>query len=210
MKGYFDLNEMQLDALKEVSNIGAGNAATSLSMMLGRKIDVSVPKVNLAPFAEIVEIIGGAEKEVAGGYLFVNGNTPMGILFILPLEQVSRFLDLLFGSMLKNPTVNTQQDFMLNEMQESALIEIVNILAGSYLNALGIFTQRVFVPSVPALAIDMVGAILGEVLQSVGNVSDYALIIENMFCEEEKQINGYFFLLPEPQTLEILLNALGV
>jgi chemotaxis protein CheC len=210
MKGYFDLNEIQLDALKEVSNIGAGNAATSLSMMLGRKIGVSVPKVNLAPFAEIVEIIGGAEKEVAGGYLFVNGNTPMGILFLLPLEQVSLFLDLLFGTMLEAQAINTQQEFVLNEMQESALIEIVNILAGSYLNALGIFTQRVFVPSVPALAIDMVGAILGEVLQSIGNVSDYALIIENMFCEEKKQINGYIFLLPEPQTLEILLNALGV
>ena len=163
--------------------------------------------MNIAPFAEIIKTIGGAEKEVAGGYLLVNSNTPMGILFLLPGEQVPFFLDLLFGSTSETQTVNSQQ---LNEMQESALIEIVNILAGSYLNALGFFTQRVFVPSVPALAIDMAGAILGEVLQSIGIVSDYALIIENMFSEEEKKINGYFFLLPEPQALEILLNALGV
>lgn len=209
MKDYLDLNEMQLDALKEISNIGAGNAATSLSVMLGRKIGLSVPKATLAPFSKIVEVIGGAEKEVAGGYLFVNGGTPMGILFLLPREQIYYFLDLLFGTMTTQ-TVNPQQNSDLTEMQESALKEIVNILAGSYLNSLGAFTQRVFVPSVPALTVDMAGAILGAVLQNIGNVSDYALIIENMFYEEEKQINGYFFFLPEPQTLEILLNALGV
>lgn len=209
MKDYLDLNEMQLDALKEISNIGAGNAATSLSVMLGRKIGLSVPKATLAPFSKIVEVIGGAEKEVAGGYLFVNGGTPMGILFLLPRDQIYYFLDLLFGTMTTQ-TVNPQQNSELTEMQESALKEIVNILAGSYLNSLGAFTQRVFVPSVPALTVDMAGAILGAVLQNIGNVSDYALIIENMFYEEEKQINGYFFLLPEPQTLEILLNALGV
>lgn len=209
MKDYLDLNEMQLDALKEISNIGAGNAATSLSVLLGRKIGLSVPKANLAPFSEIIEIIGGAEKEVAGGYLFVNGDTPMGILFLLPCEQISHFLNLLFGTMTTQ-IGNLQQNFELDEIQESALKEIVNILASSYLNSLGAFTQRVFVPSVPALTIDMAGAILGAVLQNIGSVSDYALIIENMFFEEEKQINGYFFLLPEPQTLEILLNALGV
>ncbi|MDD2211454.1 MAG: chemotaxis protein CheC [Clostridia bacterium] len=209
MKDYLDLNEMQLDALKEISNIGAGNAATSLSIMLGRKIGLSVPKATLAPFAQIVEVVGGAEKEVAGGYLSVDGDTPMGILFLLSRDQVPSFLDLLFGAMI-TPIVNSQEDFMLNEIQESALKEIVNILAGSYLNALGVFTQHVFIPSVPALAIDMAGAILGEVLQSIGNVSDYALIIENMFCEEKKQISAYFFFLPEPQTLKILLNALGV
>ncbi|MDD2433610.1 MAG: chemotaxis protein CheC [Clostridia bacterium] len=210
MKSYFNLNEIQLDALKEISNIGAGNAATSLSMILGRKIELSVPKAKLAPFVEIVEIMGGAEKEVAGGYLSVNGNTPMGILFLIPQEQVSYFLDLIFGTIIKKQIVNTEQRFVLTEMQESALSEIINILAGSYLNALGLFTQRVFIPSVPALAIDMAGAILGEVLQSIGKVSDYALIIENMFCEEKKQLSIYFFFLPEPQTLEILLNALGV
>ena len=206
MKSYFDLTELQLDALREISNIGSGNAATSLSMLLNRQINVSVPKVNIAPFAQVIEMIGGAEKEVAGGYLIVNSNTPMGILFLLPCEQVPLFLNLLFAT--TSQEVNTASQ--LNELEKSALLEIVNILTGSYLNALGQFTGQIFVPSVPALSIDMAGAILGEVLQNIGDFSDYALVIENVFLEKEKQIKGYLFLLPELQTLETLLTALGV
>lgn len=203
MRDYLDLNAMQLDALKEISNIGAGNAATSLSQLLGRRIEMAVPKTNIAAFAEIVEIVGGAEKEVVGGYMFVGEGTPMGILFLMSKEQALHILNILFREN------STNQEFF-NEMQASAFKEIVNILAGSYLNALGVFTQRIFVPSVPALAIDMAGAILGEVLQQIGEISDYALVMENIFIEEEKQIKGYFFLLPEPKTLEIILNVLGV
>lgn len=203
MRGYLDLNEVQLDALREISNIGAGNAATSLSQLLGRKIEMAVPKTNIAEFAEIVEIAGGAEKEVAGGYMFVGEDTPMGILFLISKEQAMYILNILFGQ-------NSVNQEFFNEMQASAFKEIVNILSGSYLNALGVFAKRVFVPSVPALAVDMAGAILGEVLQQIGEVSDYALVIENIFIEEEKQIKGHFFLLPEPKTLEIILNVLGV
>jgi len=209
MKDYLDLNELQLDALKEISNIGVGNAATSLSMLIGRNIQLEVPKATLAPFSKIVEIIGGAEKEVAGGYLYVNGDIPLGILFFIPREQIPNLLDLLFGKMTTKVD-NSNQGVCLNEMQESALKEIVNILAGSYLNSLGIFTKQVFVPSVPSLSVDMAGAILGQVLQSIGNISDYALIIENVFRAEGEQINGYFFLIPEPETLDLLLKSIGV
>lgn len=204
MRGYLDLNELQLDALKEISNIGAGNAATSLSQLLGRRIEMTVPKTKIAPFAEAVEIAGGAEVEVAGGYVFVDGDTPMGILFLISKEQARYLLDLLFGKTF------IHNDLSFNEIQASALKEIVNILACSYLNALGTFTHRVFVPSVPALAVDMAGAILGEVLQHIGKISDYALVMENIFIEEEKQIKGHFLLLPEPKTLEIILKVLGV
>jgi len=210
MKDYLELNELQLDALKEISNIGVGNAATSLSMLIGRKIQLEVPKATLAPFSKIVEIIGGAEKEVAGGYLYVNGDIPLGILFFIPREQIPRLLDLLFGKMQTKIDYDKQGGLQLNEMQESALKEIVNILAGSYLNSLGIFTKQVFIPSVPALSVDMAGAILGQVLQSIGNETDYALIIENVFCAEGEQINGYFFLIPEPETLDLLLKSIGV
>jgi chemotaxis protein CheC len=209
MKDYLDLNELQLDALKEISNIGVGNAATSLSILIGRNIQLEVPKATLAPFSKIVEIIGGAEKEVAGGYLYVNGDIPLGILFFIPREQIPDLLDLLFGKMSSKAEHNTQGE-LLNEMQEAALKEIVNILAGSYLNSLGIFTNQVFVPSVPALSVDMAGAIIGQVLQSIGNASDYALIIENVFKAEGEQINGYFFLIPEPETLDLLLKSIGV
>lgn len=203
MRDYSELTTLQLDTLKEISNIGAGNAATSLSLMLARKIDMTVPQANIAPFAQITEIIGGADTEVAGGYMQVNGEWPMGILFLIPKEQVFFFLDLLFG----NP-VGTIDSW--GEMQISAFKEIVNILAGSYLNALSMFTGHVFNPSVPAMCSDMAGAILGEVLQQIGEVSDYALVVENVFVEEERKISGHFFLLPEPQTLDFLLKSLGV
>lgn len=203
MKDYSELNSLQLDALKEISNIGAGNAATSLSQMLGRKIDMSVPQATIAPFPKITDIVGGAEREVAGGYLRVEDSMPMGILFMVPKEQAFFFLDMLFGS----PEGSCTE---WGEMQQSAFKEIVNILSGSYLNALASFTNHVLSPSVPALAIDMAGAILGEVMQQIGEVSDYALVIENIFIEQERHIKGHFFLLPEPDTLESLLKALGV
>lgn len=204
MKDYTELTALQIDALKEISNIGAGNAATSLSQMLGREIGMTVPQAKIAPFSEIMETIGGAEAEVAGGYLRVDGdNMPMSILFIVPKEQVFYFLDMLFG----NPEGTSR---LWDDMLQSAFKEIVNILAGSYLNALAMITSQTFTPSVPAMAIDMAGAILGEVLQTVGEVSDYALVVENVFVEKERQIRGHFFLLPEPNTLEELLDSLGV
>ncbi len=203
MKDYTQLTSFQLDTLKEISNIGAGNAATSLSLMMSRKIEMTVPQANIASFAQITDIIGGADIEVAGGYMRVDGEWPMGLLFLIQKEQVFNFLDLLFG----NPvgTINSWGD-----MQISAFKEIVNILAGSYLNALSMFTRHTFVPSVPAMCSDMAGAILGEVLQQIGEVSDYALVVENVFIEEERRLTGHFFFLPEPQTLEFLLESLGV
>ena len=207
MNSYFDLSEFQLDALREISNIGVGNAATSLSLLLNRQINVSVPQVKIASFADVIELLGGAEKEVAGGYLWVNSNTPMSILFLLPSEQVPLFLNILLTS---PEQVKANDVFQLDEFQKSALLEIVNILTGSYLNALGQFTKLTFIPSVPALSIDMAGAILGEVLQNIGVFSDYALVVENVFIEKERKIKGYLFLLPELKTLQILLTALGV
>ena len=130
-------------------------------------------------------------------------------MFFIPREQIPRLLDLLYGETMIKVDNNNHGD-LLNEIQVSALKEIVNILAGSYLNSLGILTNQVFVPSVPALSVDMAGAILGQVLQSIGNVSDYALIIENVFSAEGEQINGYFFLIPEPETLDSLLKSIGV
>ncbi len=203
MKDYSEINELQLDALKEISNIGAGNAATSLSQMLGRTINMSVPRASIAPFSEIGDYVGGADKVTAGGYLRVDGDMPMGMLFMIETEQAFYLLDILFGNV-----PGTSNDW--TEMHCSAFKEIVNILSGSYLNALAVFTNNVYSPSVPAMAVDMTGAILGEVLQTVGEISDYALVLENVFIEKEKEITGQLFLLPEPKTLESLLKALGV
>lgn len=198
-----DLNAMQLDALKEIGNIGAGNAATALSTLLNKRIDMTVPKIDILPFNEVVEIMGGAESLVAGGYLEVKGDAPMSILFVIPEKSVSLFMKLLLGKEMK-----TIEDF--DEMSESVIKEVTNILAGSYLNSLGMFTNLVFEATVPALAYDMSGAILGNVLQLYGEVSDYSFVIESVFLEEEVEVKGHFFLLPGPDSLFKILERLGV
>lgn len=203
MRDFTELNDLQIDAIKEVSNIGAGNAATALSVMLNRKIDMTVPRAKIASFAKIVNYVGKEDKESVGGFLRVEGSMPMGILFMLPIEQAMFFMEILFE---KHGLVSSAW----NEMYDSAFKEIVNILAGSYLNAIALVSQSVLNPSVPVMAIDMAGAILGEALQQIGEVSDYALVVENVFIEKKREITGHFFLLPEPGTLELLLKKLGV
>ncbi|MFZ7104617.1 MAG: chemotaxis protein CheC [Peptococcaceae bacterium] len=198
-----DLNSLQKDALREIGNIGAGNAATALSTMLNKKINMSVPNIFILPFPQVVEMMGGAETLVAGGYLQVDGRAPMSILFVMPEESLKLFLSILVGK-AESKEVN------LDDMDISALKEVTNILAGSYLTALSSFTNIEFNASVPALAFDMAGAILGNVLQLYGEVSDYALVIESVFLEEEREVKGHFFLLPEPGSLEIMLTELGV
>ncbi|MGI6226649.1 MAG: chemotaxis protein CheC [Peptococcales bacterium] len=197
------LSSLQKDALKEIGNIGAGNAATSLSTLLNKRIDMAVPNIFILPFSQVVELMGGAENLVAGGYLQVEGRAPLSILFVIPENSLKTFLNILVGKHKNNV-------FTLDEMEISALKEVTNILAGSYLTALNGFTNIDFTPSVPALAFDMAGAILGNVLQLYGEVSDYALVIESVFLEEAKEVKGHFFLLPEPGALEIMLSELGV
>ena len=197
------LSTIQIDALREIGNIGAGNAATALSTLLNKRIDMSVPKIGVLPFNEVVEIMGGADSLVAGGYLEVKGDAPMSILFAIPEKSVALFMKILIGKELKS-----FEDF--DEMCESVVKEVTNILAGAYLNSLGMFTNLLFEATVPALAYDMSGAIIGNVLQLYGEVSDYAFVIESVFREEEIEVNGHFFLLPEPQSLKKILERLGV
>lgn len=198
-----DLNSMQIDALKEIGNIGAGNAATALSTLLNKRIDMSVPEIGIMPFNEVVEIMGGADSLVAGGYLEVKGDAPMSILFAVPEQSVSLFMKILLDR-----EVHGIDDF--DEMTASVIKEVTNILAGSYLNSLGMFTNLLFEATVPALAYDMSGAIIGNVLQLYGEVSDYSFVIESIFLEEEVEVKGHFFLLPEPESLQIILERLGV
>lgn len=198
-----DLNPIQLDALKEIGNIGAGSAATALSMLLNKRIDMTVPKIDIFPFNEVVEIMGGADSLVAGGYLEVKGDAPMSMLFVIPEKSVALFMKILL-----NKEIKTVDD--VDEMCQSAIKEVTNILAGSYLNSLSMFTNLVFEASVPALAYDMSGAIIGNVLQLYGEVSDYAFVIESVFLEEEIEVKGHFFLLPEPNSLNKILERLGV
>lgn len=197
------LSNLQFDALREVGNIGAGNAATALSQILNRRIQMSVPNVSFLPFSQVTDTVGGVEKIVAGVYLKVAGDAPSSILFLLPEESVLELLGMLMGEKKTSRSG-------LNEMDKSALLELGNVLSGSFLNALASFTGLFLLPSVPALAFDMAGAVLSTILIEQGERSEQALVIETNFSDQDTSIKGHFFLLPDPASLTILLKSIGV
>ncbi len=198
------LSSLQLDALKEVGNVGAGNAATALSQIINRKIDMTVPQVAILPLGDVPDVVGGPEIMVAGVYLRVFGPAPSSILFLLPRESAFTLVDMLMGR-------ERGMTDHLDSMDESALLEIGNILAGAYLNALSFFTKFTLLPSIPALAMDMAGAILSVILSQLGQMGDHALVIETEFSTEgDGGVKGHFFLIPDPGSLGTILAAIGV
>lgn len=197
------LTALQLDALREIGNVGAGNAATALSQILNRKIEMTVPQVSILPLGDVPDVVGGPDALVAGVYLRVFGPAPGSILFLLPKESAFYLVD-----MLMNRSHGTTG--VLSALDESALMEIGNILASAYLNALSFFTKLTLLPSIPALSIDMAGALLSIVLIQLGQVGDYALVIETEFTTATEGVKGHFFLIPDPGSLGTILTAIGV
>ena len=198
-----ELSPTQLDALREIGNVGAGNSATALSQIINHRIDMNVPQVSIVPLTDVPDLVGGPDVMVAGVFLRVYGAAPSNILFLLPQESAFYLVDMILGK----PHGTTQT---LDFMDESALMEIGNILAGAYLNALFNLTKLSLLPSIPALAMDMAGAILSVVLIQLGQMGDHALVIETEFQADEDGIKGHFFLVPDPGSLDTILTAVGV
>ncbi|MBR1396783.1 MAG: chemotaxis protein CheC [Selenomonadaceae bacterium] len=198
-----NLSPIQLDALREIGNVGAGNSATALSQIINKRIDRNVPKVALVPIETVPDLVGGPDTIVVGVFLRVYGKAPGNILFLLPQKSAFYLVDTLMG---REHGTTKKLDFM----DESALMEIGNILSGAYLNAFFNFTHISMLPSIPALAMDMAGAILNVILVQLGQMGDQALVIETEFLAEDDGINGHFFLVPDPGSLGILIKGVGV
>lgn len=196
---YSELSDIQLDALKEVGNIGAGNAATSLSILLNEKVDMAVPSVNIIPFDDIFSKIG-VESVVIGVVVRVLGDIPGNILFTIEKEPALTIISKLLG----------QQQEQITDIGSSALCEIGNIISSSFMNAIATLTQLALMPSVPAVAIDMMGAILSTTFIESGQFDEYVLDLETQFLQENQKISGHFYYIPMPGSLEKILNSLGV
>lgn len=201
--GIDDLDNIQLDVLKEVGNIGAGNAVTALAKLLNRKINMDVPRTRVLEFKEISDTLGGADLPVVGILLKVSGDLTGNIMFILKKEAASMLVSMLMGGQPDETREFTEIDI-------SALKEIGNILAGSYLSALSSLTNLKIMPSVPELAIDMAGAILSVPAIEFGKVGDTVLYIETEFSDGNNRVVGDFYLVPDYDTYDVLLKALGV
>ena len=198
-----DLSKLQIDVLREVGNIGAGNAATALAKMLNKRIDMDVPKVKVLEFKDVSVILGGEEILVIGILLRVTGDLNGDMMFILEYNAARILVNILMGNPLES-----RGEF--SEIELSALQEIGNILAGSYLSALSQLTNLLIMPSVPDMAIDMAGAILSVPAIQFGKGGDAVIYIETEFSEGSTKVVGDFFLIPDVESFDILLKALGV
>lgn len=196
---YLNLSSMQLDALREVGNIGAGNAATALSQLINRKVDMTVPSINVVPFEEIFSKIGG-EEVVIGVIVRVLGDIPGNILFIFEKETALNLIETLTGA----------HEEQITDMGNSVLCEVGNIISTSYMNSIAKFANLVIIPSVPAVTYDMMGAILSTTFIESGQYDDQVLDIETMFLQDNSEISGHFYYIPMPGSLEKILNSLGL
>lgn len=201
---FHELNNLQLDTLKEVSNIGMGHAATALSQMIGQPVGLRVPQVTVTEISRVPDYLGGAEKLMVGITLQILGDARGSIMLLFPQESAHRLLCSLLG--------RREKRLVMNELNVSALKEVGNILASAYLSALGNLLNITLIPSVPLLAYDMAGAVVDYVLIELSQSGDFALMVETVFSGDQKldsDIRGHFFLLPDPATLNIFLNAVG-
>ncbi|HOJ77433.1 MAG TPA: chemotaxis protein CheC [Bacillota bacterium] len=198
-----DLNSTQLDVLKEIGNIGSGHAATALSQLLLDKIEMTVPNVKILPLEEVSNYLGGAEELVVGIYMKVFGDAPGKLMYIFKNGDAQKLVNMVADSNLLE--MEHYQDY-----EQSVLEEISNIMTGAYLNALTKLTNLTMLSSVPAYSCDMAGAIINSALLDLGMLGEYALLIETRFSTTTQQLDGDFFLIPDPGALEVILEALGV
>lgn len=197
-----EINTVYFDVLKEIGNIGAGNATTALAKMLDMKIDMKVPKVELLEFAALAAVISQEDEPVMGILLEVQSDIAGSMMFFLELDSAHYLVNRLMCR-----DVDNRDEF--TEMDLSALKEIGNIISGSYLSALSSLTNMTITSSVPYLCIDMAGAILSVPAIEFGKYGDKALLIQTEFGDEV-MINGYFILLPELDSYEKILSSLGI
>lgn len=197
------LTDTHLDVLKEIGNIGLGNAATALATMVNKRIDMAVPQSRFLSLEEVMDLVGGLEEVVCCVNLRLDGDVPGQILFLFNLESTFNLIDMLMG-MERGSTVQ------LDEMGESVVKEVGNVLTGSFVSAIGTMTGLNMIPTVPMFATDMLGAVLSASLVAGGYVQEHILMIETLLFEDNEQIKGHFFLITEEEALATLFNSLGL
>jgi len=196
------VTENYYDVLKELGNIGAGNAMTALSQMLQCKVDMKVPQVRLLDFSEVGELMGGEEQIMVAVMLCVEGDITGSMMFMVN-EEIARHL-------IKKITMGMlPEGAEFEEMGLSAMQEVGNIISGAYLNSLSTLTGLNIFPSPPALTIDMAGAILSVPAIQFGIYGDKILLIQSQFSDEI-ELDGYFILIPDIESYAKILTSLGL
>lgn len=197
----------QLDFLRELENIGAGHAATALSVMLGNDVNLCVPKAQFCAYDQICDLLNGPENIVAGLLVGISQDINGYILLVLDQKDADMLTKALIGDMADESDADIA-DF--SELQVSALKEISNILIGSYLSAISTLTGFEINASVPELVIDMAGAIMNLLVSAYGEYGDGVLFMETEFVAEAQSIFGRFFLIPDVDSYNRLMVQMGL
>lgn len=195
----------EIDVLREIGNIGVGNAATALASLLQAKVSIKLPRVAFLELEEAIESIGGLEQPVVCVNLQVGGDISATLLFIFDQESACALVELLLDR--EKGTVTA-----LDEMGRSVVMEIGNILTGSFTGAIATMTGLRLVPSVPVLAHDMLGALFTDSVASSGYLDERVLCIQTSFLGafNQDQVDSHMILLPDVDSLDHLFEALGV
>lgn len=203
MEDVRELKELQLDALREVANIGAGHAATALSQMTNRTIMISVPEVNVRALEEVADLVGAADQVIAAVLMHMMGDLTGRTLVLFPETSARNLCDIL----LRKPAGTTTD---LGVMEQSGIKEAGNILASAYLNALSDFMGMMLVPSVPSLVVDLAAAVLTTAYLNFGHDRDFVFCVETAFRVEGESapLVGHFLLLPDMPSLRAIFDAI--
>lgn len=205
LNNYNQLNDMHIDALREIGNIGSGNAASSLAMMLSVQVDISVPVVRILDYEQVMDELGGPEQMIVGLLLCLDGEVNGMIMFLLHQEFANKLIGSLLG---EAPDVGAQGE--IDEMSYSALQEVANIMAASYVNAISSLTNLNINISVPSMCVDMLGAILSVPAIHYANISDKMIFIEDKFSGQGLETPNHILLIPDVESLGKIMDRLGI
>lgn len=205
MEDVRELKALQVDALREVANIGAGHAATALSQLTNRRIMISVPQVRVTRLEEVGELLGDPEDVVAAVLMHMLGDLTGRTLFVMTEPSARLLCDLL----LRRPPETTAA---FRDLEQSAIKEAGNILGGAYMNALSDFMGMMLLPSVPSLVIDLSAAVLTTAYLNFSRDREYILSVETDFSFEEAghDLRGHFLLLPDLASLNAIFDAIRI
>jgi len=204
IKNYEELNEIQIDVLREIGNIGAGNAATALATMLDEAVEITLPKVRITDFDTAVNALGGAETMTVGVLVNFYGEANGMIMFLLNIDDANAITDILLGG----PGEDEEEG--LSELKLSAIKEIGNILGSSYINSIATLTGLRIDISIPYIAIDMAGAIMSVPIIEFGTIGDKVMFIEESFSGRSNQLKSNIIMFAEIDTLKIIMERLGL
>ena len=203
IKGYDQMSSLEIDTLREIGSIGTGNAATALSGMLGKEVRITLPEVRIMGYNEAIEWIGGPEAVTAGVLVKMGGDMGGIMLSVQKLELVNIILESMLGESIQGYEE-------LAELEQSALLEIGNIMISAFVNALSGLAGIDVKLTVPAFAVDMQGAILAVPMAEYGGMSDYLMTIGGNFVCDGKEVPSHLLLSPDLRSLNFLLRKLGV